>query len=388
MNSKQKIENSLELKKVDENVVSIQWWGTYKYEVAGLDYKKAMFNDGKSLVPVYEKFYNTFKPDWFHLHIGTPKYFKDSEIIIENGKNYILFQDKYLDIKNQDKYFAVYSSNKKEKIVDIPDYILESKKNRPKVDLSSKIKIDEFVKKYVWMDSNLITKLGYTDHVKEISKKYGDSVFINTHLPSEICEILDPFTGYVGFEEGLMAFYDRPEGMKYLIEKCYEAQLQWAKAYKVAGTHAFTISEDNMAADSISPNIYREFLKPIHKQFFKEIKNMGLYALINFWGNINPLLEDIKEIGIDGLLIEESRKNYTLNVIDIIKVIGDRVSLFGNIDSVNTIWLGKLKDIRREIDIQREAKRYGSFIFQNGSPLAPGTPIGNVYELVNYARGN
>jgi len=75
-----------------------------------------------------------------------------------------------------------------------------------------------------------------------------------------------------------------------------------------------------------------------------------------------------------------------LDVVDIIKVIGDKVCLFGNVDSVNTIWLGKPEDIRKEIDRQKEAKRYGSFIFQNGSPLTPETPVENVYELVNYTK--
>ena len=364
MNSKERVQKCLNLEKVNENVVSTHWWGTYKYEIAGLDYKKAMFNDGKALATVYEKFYNTFKPDWFHLtlHIGTPKYFKDAQIITQEEIKYVVFQDKYLDLKNKDKYFSVYSMFKKEKIINIDDYILESKKNKPKVNLSSKRKIDEFVKKYVWMDSELITKLGYTDHVQDLSRKYGSNVFINVHLPSQTCEIIDPFTGYVGLEESLMAFYDWPKGMKYLIEKCYEAQLEWVKAYKRAGTHAFTISEDSMAV-GISPKTYREFLKPVHKDFFKEIKSMNLYALINFWGDINPLLNDIKEIGVDGLLIEESRKNYKLDVVDIIKIVGDRICLFGNVDSVNTIWLGNSEDIRKEVDKQKEVIKYGSFIF-------------------------
>ena len=386
MNSKEKVEKSLNLEKLKDDVVTLEWWGMYKYEFAGLDYRSAMFSDGKTIARISEMFYEFFKPDWFHLHIGTPKYFKGSELIKENKKDYIIFQDKYVDLKSLDKYFSVESSSKKELIIDIPDYIFESKKNRPKVKLSSKKKIDEFVKRFVWMDSDLITLLGYTDHVAEISKKYGSEVFINVHIPSMICEILDPLTGYIGFEEGLIAFYDYPKGIRYLIEKCYEAQLQWAKAFKFAGAHGFNISEDNMAADSVSPKLYRDFLKPFHIEFFREVKSIGLYPLLTFWGNINPLLEDIKEIGVNGLAIDESRKNYTLDVVKIIKIIGDKICLFGNIDSVNTLLLGNLEDIRKEIDKQKETRKYGCFIFQNGSPLALGTPVVNVLELLNYSR--
>ena len=386
MNSKQKIEKSLNLENIDENVVTLEWWGMYKYEFADLDYKKAMFNDGKSLVPVYKNFYNYFKPDWFHLNIGAPKYFKDAEIIKEKGEDFIVFQDRYISLKEEDKYFSVESNTKKEKIIDIPDYIIKSKKDRPKVDLSNKSKIDEYVKRFVWIDYNQIIKLGYTDHVEEIVKEFGDDLFINVHIPSEICEILDPFTGYVGFEEGLVAFYDFPDGMKYLIEKCYEAQLEWVKAYKKAGAHGFNISEDNMAADSISPDTYRKFLKPIHIDFFKEVKNIGLYPLLTFWGDINPLLNDIKQIGISGLAIEESRKNFTLDVVKIMKIVGDKVCLFGNIDSIKTLLQGTQEDIHREIYRQREAKKYGNSIFQNGSPITPGTPKDNISEFVSFSR--
>ncbi len=386
MNSRQKIEKYLQLEKIEENAVTLEWWGMYKYEFANLDYRTAMFNDGENLAKVYIKFYQYFKPDWFHLHIGTPKYFRDSRVVEENGQYFLEFDDKYLEIKSLDKYFSCYSNKKRERIIDIPDYILQSKKDRPKVDLSSKRKIDDFVKRYVWMDKKIIMELGYTDHVERIVEKYGNNVFINVHIPSMICEIMDPFTGYLGFEEGLMAFYDYPHGISYLIEKCYESQLEWAKAYKQAGAHGFNISEDNMAADSISPDTYRKFLKPVHIDFFKEVKNLGLFALLAFWGDINPLLEDIKEIGIDGLAIEESRKKYVLDVVEIMKRIGNDVCLFGNIDSVNTLLMGTREDVRKEINYQKEAKKYGNFIFQNGSPIALGTPSENILELIHYAK--
>jgi hypothetical protein len=386
MNSRKRISDYLNLKKVSENAATLEWWGMYKYEFGGLDYKTEMFNDGVKLADIYSKFYEYFRPDWFHLHIGTPVYFKDSKVIEEKEQKYLEIDEKYIDLKAQDKYFACSSPASREKIIDIPDYILGSKKDRPKVDISSKKKIDNYINKYVYMDKNLIIKLGYTDHVKEIAKKYGDDVFINVHIPSMICEILDPFTGYIGFEEGLISFHDWPGGMKYLMEKCYETQLEWVKAYKEAGAHGFCISEDNMAADSISPDTYRKFLKTIHINFFKEVRNIGLFALLTFWGDINPLLEDIKEIGINGLAIEESRKNYKLDVVEIMKKIGDSLCLFGNMDSVNTLWRGAPEDIREKIDYQKGAKNYGNFIFQNGSPITPGTPKENILELLNYAR--
>ena len=123
-----------------------------------------------------------------------------------------------------------------------------------------------------------------------LSKKYGDDVFLAVHIPSAICEIFDPTTGYLGFEEGLMSFYDYPEGMKYLLEKCYEEQLEWAKAFAEAGAHAFIISESYISPDLANPEIYRKFMKPVHAEYFQEIKNYGLIPICMFWGDVLPLL--------------------------------------------------------------------------------------------------
>ena len=57
------------------------WWGVYKYELPGHDYMRDAWTDGRHLYPIYIDFYETFKPDWFHLHIGTPVYFRDAEIV-------------------------------------------------------------------------------------------------------------------------------------------------------------------------------------------------------------------------------------------------------------------------------------------------------------------
>ena len=109
-------------------------------------------------------------------------------------------------------------------------------------------------------------------------------------------------------------------------------------------------------------------------------------VIAEIWGDINPVIADLKDIKISGLAIEENRKNFKLDAVEIIKKLGDSVCLFGNVDSVNTIMSGNMCDIRKEIDKQSKARKYGNFIFQNGSPIAPGTSKENILEMVNYAR--
>jgi hypothetical protein len=383
-NSKDLMIKTLNLQKAARLPVALHWWGVYKYDALGLDYKKDAWKEGETLSDVYIKFYEKFKPDWFHLHIGTPRYFKDSEIINQNGKSYLKISEKLRSLKKEDKYFSSDSSEDEE-IVDFPDYLLGSRCCRPKVDLSSIKKIDDFIKRYVHMSAGEIRDMGYTDHISRIVSGYGDDVFLAVHIPSAICEIFDPTTGYLGFEDGLMSFYDYPEGIKYLLEKCYEEQLEWAKAYAEAGAHAFIISESYISPDLVNPEIYRKFMKSVHAQYFKEIKNYGLVPICMFWGDVLPLLDDYAQTNVMAIMFEESKKGFNLDIQKIREKINNRVCVFGNLDSIYLLREGSIREIKDEVIRQAEGAGH-NFIISNGSPVAPSTPEKNIKCLIRTGK--
>jgi hypothetical protein len=383
-NSKNLMLKTLNLQKTSRFPVALHWWGVYKYGVLGLDYKKDAWKEGEIISDVYMDFYEKFKPDWFHLQIGTPKYFKDSEIINKKGKSYLKISDKYRGLKKEDRYFSSYSYEDEE-IIDFPDYLLGSRCGRPKVDLSSRKKIDDFIKRYIHMSSREIREMGYTDHVSKIAARYGNEVFLAVHIPSAICEIFDPSTGYLGFEDGLMSFYDYPEGIKYLLEKCYIEQLEWAKAYAEAGAHSFIVSESYISPDLANPEIYRKFMKSVHSQYFKEIKNYGLIPICMFWGNVMPLLDDYAQTNVMAIMFEESKKGFKLDIREIREKINNRLCVFGNLDSIYLLREGKTDEIKDEVIRQTEGAG-NNFIISNGSPVAPSTPEQNVSCFINTGK--
>ncbi|MGQ9616567.1 MAG: uroporphyrinogen decarboxylase family protein [Spirochaetota bacterium] len=384
MNSKTIFINTLMGKQSERIPCAPHWWGIYKYEVTGRDYKKDAWLDGTELSKVYIDFYQRFKPDWFHLHIGTPLYFRGSEIVEKEDKFFLRIAPEYRGLKQDDRYFSVHSMDDEE-IVDFPDYILGSRAKRPRVDPGSRGKINEFVKKYVHMSAEEIIGLGYTDHIPPVVKRYGKEVFIAVHIPSAICEIFDPTTGYLGFEDGLLALEDYPGGMRYLFERCYEEQLEWAKAYAKAGVHAYIISESFISPDITGPGVYQNFLKDIHRDYFKEVENMGLIPICNFWGDVNQIIEDLKEINIRALMIEESKKSFKLDVAEIYPRLKGSICLFGNIDSITLLHDGTPEQIRQEV-LRQASGVDGWFITANGSPITPGTPEENIEAMIYTAK--
>jgi hypothetical protein len=68
--------------KPNRTPVAAHWWGVYKYEVTGRDVRTAAWQEGDQLIQLHADFYEKFIPDWFHLHVGTPRYFRDSEVFL------------------------------------------------------------------------------------------------------------------------------------------------------------------------------------------------------------------------------------------------------------------------------------------------------------------
>jgi uroporphyrinogen-III decarboxylase len=375
---------ALNRKPVERVPCAPHWWGSYKYEVQGLDPRRDCWRDGEGLAPVYERFYERFRPDWFHLAIGTPRWFRESRIEPGEGGPLLAIESRFRAQKAEDRYFSFRSADD-EPVVDFADLILGSRVARPKAELGSLSGIDAYVRDRIHMDSSLIEELGYTDHVRRIAERYGAEALVIVNLPSPVCEIFDPLTGYLGFEAGLLAIHDHPEGLQRLLERCYESHLEWARAYARAGAHAFVVSETFISPDIVGPEVYRRFLKGLHREYFGEIEGCGLIPICYFLGDVNPLLQDLTEIGIRALLVEESKKNFRLEAGEIWRRLEGRLALFGNLDSIAVLQDGKPEEVRAEVLRQAEAAPSG-FIVANGSPITPGTPPENLEAMIRASR--
>ena len=48
--------------------------------------------------------------------------------------------------------------------------------------------------------------------------------------------------------------------------------------------------------------------------------------------------------------------------------------------------MGNAASVEKEVALQGQAKEFGNFIFQNGSPIAPGTPVENISAFLKAGR--
>ena len=347
MNSKERMLNLFKGGEVDCIPAAPHWWGMYKFQLAGLtsgyeNESKCWDLQGAALADVDTLFYETFRPDSFHLNSGSWRYHDKARA------------DRYWELRTRLKA------------------------------LESKSFIDEYIG-VMYAKADEVIKSGTYDHVKILSEKYRESVFITMNEGNPVCDILDP-QGPFGFEEGLIALVEKPEMMEYLFFREYEMYLERMKALKVCGCHGYIGSETYCSTDLISPSTYRDVIFPAHKYFYEKVREIGLVPIVYFLGEIIPLMDYINRMGVTALLVEEPKKGYSLDVVEIRKKLNEEITLFGNLDSVYTMLYGNSNDVRNETLNQLEASKYGRFVMANGCPIAFNTPKDNILAMIETAH--
>nr|MDO8135080.1 uroporphyrinogen decarboxylase family protein [Candidatus Njordarchaeum guaymaensis] len=367
MNSKERMFAALDCEEPDVVPAAPHWWGVYKFESYCRDPRWAWHAlDGQELAKIDANFYEHFKPDWFHLDGGVPR----------SGKNYRV-EDK------NGRLFLVEKRTGLEREI-LPDQSLSPSEDekRKRLPVETRDDVDRLMEQNQAKYENLIQD-GYTDHVQRIAKKYGDAVLIAVNVGGPTGQIYAE-----GFAQGLVGLFRKPAVMKYWIMRAHETHLEMAQAYASAGCHAFIASEDRVGADIIPPKMFEAFFLESQKKYYHEIQKMGMKAISYYCGNVMPILGYLKQLDIDGLLVEESRKNFDINILKIKETLEGKACIFGNLDTVNVLWRGSLNDISRAVRDQIRAASGGGFVAANGSPIAPGTPHKNIDFFIKSVREN
>ena len=114
------------------------------------------------------------------------------------------------------------------------------------------------------------------------------------------------------------------------------------------------------AAPLISPGMYRDLVKPYHKQACDHFARDGLKTIFHSDGNVAPLIPDFLDAGFSALNPLEAKAG--LDVRDLKPKYGDSLTLFGNID------VRALAGTRDDIEEEIRAKvgfghEHGGYIF-------------------------
>ncbi len=223
---------------------------------------------------------------------------------------------------------------------------------------------------------------GVFDLPKKIVREKGDNYFIIVYDST-------PYTAsyLLGFQGLMLAFYDNPDNLKYYIERVLEQRKPILRGFAEAGYDGAYGEEIFSAADVIAPELYYEFVYPSNSEYFRLTKQLGLLTAYYVCGNPIPLLPKIIELDCDAVAFEESKKNFTIEIEDIVAKAGGEKCVFGNVDAPLYGVQATKSQIEAEVKRQVEAgKNAKGFVVSTGSPYPLDSPLKNIDTLVAAAH--
>ncbi len=182
----------------------------------------------------------------------------------------------------------------------------------------------------------------------------------------------------MGMEEFSYALYDNPK----LVEKVMDAYCGWAAAVveRICQLDFDIIwSSDDLAwkaAPLFSPKFFRDVAVP---KIRKTVEKITIPWIHHSDGNILPLLDDLIDLGVNGIHPVEPG---AMDINDVKRSYGDKICLLGNID-VNTLSIGTPKDVEEEVKRRiKEIAPGGGYIVSSGNSIPSYCKPENVLAMV------
>ncbi len=175
-----------------------------------------------------------------------------------------------------------------------------------------------------------------------------------------------------GYEESLMDLLLEPEMMKDMFDKATTLLIDTVKHMISIGTKpdAIWLCEDMGATHTtlFSLATYQECLFPYHKKIGDFLHENGIYYFMHSCGKIESFIPSLIDAGLD--VIQALQANTGMNVVDLKKKYGDKLTFFGNIGEVS------FKDGKEAIENELRskipiAKKNGGYIYHSDHSIPP-----------------
>jgi len=208
------------------------------------------------------------------------------------------------------------------------------------------------------------------DAISLLRNEYGNNVAI-------LGKVMGPWTisyHLAGTQEFLTWIILSPDKVKLFLDKLKEVTIMFGKAQIKAGADAITIA-DHATGDLISPDTYKTFLLPIHKEI---INRIGAPAILHICGNCMDRLRYFVDAGFDAYHFE-----WQVDARKAVQIVNNEMSLIGNINNTEVLYNGSPEDVYTQVKYSIEA---GVDIIAPECAIPLDTPLRNLKAIVEAAE--
>lgn len=193
-----------------------------------------------------------------------------------------------------------------------------------------------------------VLESGIYEPIRLLRQDLGDGAYLAVALHGIFPATIDAMGG---FERGMLALREKPKLFRTVIEHLAHRRTSNLEAAEKQGVDAAWLGGYLEGADLISPEVWREVALPGHRIQVEAARRLGLQVLFWFLGDAMPLLHDLAELGIDGLVLEQPRRGYCSDPAEVRRAVGKAFCVYGwnwELDFIND----RRESISREVERQ------------------------------------
>lgn len=207
----------------------------------------------------------------------------------------------------------------------------------------------------------------------------------------------EPFLIYKnlrGQEQAMLDLVMYPEIVHYCLDKLFELAYQNTVRIleSIPGRVTYIYVAEDMGGQRnllFSPRHIREFLMPGMKRMIDLAHSSGVYVFHHNDGNVNRILPEMVELGID-LLNPIQWRSDGMDRQTLKQKYGDRIVFHGAMDNQYTLPFGSVDEVRAEVIENLEIMGAGGgYILAPCHNIQPITPLENILAMyeTGYAEG-
>ncbi|MEZ5278298.1 MAG: uroporphyrinogen decarboxylase family protein [Opitutaceae bacterium] len=180
-------------------------------------------------------------------------------------------------------------------------------------------------------------------------------------------------------ENLFMDLMEEPGFVADLMDVCVEAGLAFARAQMDRG--ADTIGIGDAVVSQVSPENYRDLIRPRQLRLMEGIRQMGGRVRLHICGNTTHLLDQFAGLPIDILDVD-----HLVDLKAARRAMGSQVVLAGNLDPVGGVMKGTPDSIRTAL-VRMFGEAGQPYCVNAGCEIPSGTPVENLKALCAPFKG-
>lgn len=210
------------------------------------------------------------------------------------------------------------------------------------------------------------------ESIRLLKKKYGERVCV-------IGKVMGPWTlsyHLYGVQNLLMDTLLDPDKVNRFLHKLKHVPVMFANAQFQAGADLVTLA-DHATGDLVGPDVYRDFLLPIHREATQAIHGP---LVLHICGRTTDRMSDIAKAGFSAFHFDS--KNNTEEATTLARQLG--LKLVGNINNPDVLYAGTPEDVRTRVF---EAVQAGVQFLGPECAVPLRTPNANLKAIVEAVSG-